>query len=47
MSNPLANELNAILTTPAEEARTILTRLGVPASTFVPAWARLPLPDHG
>jgi aldehyde dehydrogenase (NAD+) len=35
MSNPLANELNAILTTPAEEARTILTRLGVPASTFV------------
>ena len=36
MSNPLANELNAILTTPAEEARTILTRLGVPASTFVP-----------
>ncbi|MBV9431100.1 MAG: aldehyde dehydrogenase family protein, partial [Hyphomicrobiales bacterium] len=35
MSNPLANELDAILATPAEEARTILTRLGVPASTLV------------
>ena len=36
MSNPLANELHAILATPAEEARTILARLGVPASAFAP-----------
>jgi aldehyde dehydrogenase (NAD+) len=35
MSNPLVNELHAILATPAEEARAILTRLGVPASALV------------
>ncbi|MFI5013317.1 MAG: aldehyde dehydrogenase family protein [Hyphomicrobiales bacterium] len=34
MSNPLVTELQAILATPAEEARAILTRLGVPASAF-------------
>jgi aldehyde dehydrogenase (NAD+) len=34
MSNPLVNELQAILETPAEEARTVLTRLGFPASAF-------------
>jgi len=34
MSNPLVNELHAILATPAEEARAVLTRLGVPASAF-------------
>ena len=30
MSNPLVQELHAILATPAEEARSILSRLGVP-----------------
>ncbi|SDR57230.1 aldehyde dehydrogenase (NAD+) [Rhizobiales bacterium GAS113] len=34
MSNPLVNELHAILATPAEEARAILARLGVPASAL-------------